>query len=815
MKLAENTNNVVRGGINTDLDEVQEIEMNAKMFEILAGGMYSDQISAVMRELGCNAADSHVWAGKSDVPFVVHLPNSMEPWLSIKDEGVGMNDVEIRTVWKKWGKSNKTESSDQTGAWGLGSKSPYGYGDSYTVIATKDGARRTYNCYIDEERLPRITKVAEATECVYADDFIGPKEQSFVTGVEVIVPIKSDDLYNFQQRAKNVFGVFGHTYSNYNTRPIIVGCADFKYHEADDYLIEGDDYAVSRETGCGSITKILMGNVAYPINVVNMDSNVKEKLTKVEEALLSHGVTIYVPLEDAEGFPPVTPAGGREALQMNARTIATIKKRLAAVAERIADDVQADIAACSSVWQARLVYQSKIKDTVLGRIQKLSEADPIEFNGIPVAGNVSIFRYWEEQDTNLTGLLLLFEEKDGVKVPLMKSCKEKLVNMTAHQCSSKRRSFQGRLQDYKVSTSQHQSIQPDTEVELFVNDGPTHHMKRMEHYMLEKQKCGEVAYLVSEIEGENNLDQWLEDTGLCEIARKVSELPLPVKTHQKRVAKTAKAVICTGTFDYKNERTSWDDHEIDLDEGGVYVEVRRYKWSAGDLIPSTDDFPNQSPARLENYYKLAKRQAGYDGDMGDFFELIGLRKQLADKVKNDPNWIRLDDYLVMKTKQQYIHADKAHEADLWASLKIENKGSFASAFSEAELVNGVFKTLVDELQGLQIITDSDDVRRYQELRNVLSDFMQRSGSPFPELCDNDARRKELERQRKELDTLYPMFHLVSNNYGWNGSVAKHVASYVGMVDCQRAIMAAMPQLQADGDDDKGEDQGSTLRIATA
>ena len=66
------------------------IKASAHAFKILAGNLYSDRIGAVVRELVCNAYDSHVEAGHQE-PISIHTPNVFEPWFSVLDNGVGIS----------------------------------------------------------------------------------------------------------------------------------------------------------------------------------------------------------------------------------------------------------------------------------------------------------------------------------------------------------------------------------------------------------------------------------------------------------------------------------------------------------------------------------------------------------------------------------------------------------------------------------------------------------------------------------------------------------------------------------------------------
>ena len=51
------------------------MKLNSKMYSILTDRLYKNKPGAVIRELSCNAYDSHVMAGKEDVPFEIHMPS--------------------------------------------------------------------------------------------------------------------------------------------------------------------------------------------------------------------------------------------------------------------------------------------------------------------------------------------------------------------------------------------------------------------------------------------------------------------------------------------------------------------------------------------------------------------------------------------------------------------------------------------------------------------------------------------------------------------------------------------------------------------
>ena len=54
----------------------------AFILDMFADKVYSNKERAVIRELACNAHDSHVMVN-ADAPFDVHLPTQLEPWFSL------------------------------------------------------------------------------------------------------------------------------------------------------------------------------------------------------------------------------------------------------------------------------------------------------------------------------------------------------------------------------------------------------------------------------------------------------------------------------------------------------------------------------------------------------------------------------------------------------------------------------------------------------------------------------------------------------------------------------------------------------------
>lgn len=246
MKLDTPSIPVKTGGV-TDQGEFS-IKNSAAAFSILSSGLYSNKYEAILRELGCNAYDSHVEAGFPEKPFTVHLPTRLNPIFSVRDYGVGLDHESVMGLYTTYFASTKNDSNDFVGCMGLGSKSPFSYTKNFTITAIKDGVKGQYSAYIGEQGVPNIVQLAT-------------EETDEGNGVEVAFAVEDrNDMRQFQHEAKNVYKWF-------QTRPEFTGSAidipELKYAEMD--IIPGTHMAEHRNWGNKSYA--IMGNVAYPINV--------------------------------------------------------------------------------------------------------------------------------------------------------------------------------------------------------------------------------------------------------------------------------------------------------------------------------------------------------------------------------------------------------------------------------------------------------------------------------------------------------------------------------------------------------------------
>ncbi len=271
------------------------IKASAKAFRILSDGLYSKKITAIIRELSCNAYDSHIQAGKKDVPIHIHLPNNIEPWFSVRDNGIGLSHEQVLKLYTTYFESTKTGSNDVIGQLGLGSKSPFCYTNSFTVLSNYDGIRRIYSAFIGENGFPQIAQLHE-------------EPTDACNGIEVKVPVESKDFSEFVSEAKEVLEYFSPV-PTINRQNLLVYSKKITYQEPG-FRVFGED----RYTHGGFA---VMGTVAYPLNKHVLGLSYEDN-----NLLNSFNIEIDVAIGDVE----IT--ASRESLSYDERTIENLKKKL-------------------------------------------------------------------------------------------------------------------------------------------------------------------------------------------------------------------------------------------------------------------------------------------------------------------------------------------------------------------------------------------------------------------------------------------------------------------------------------------------------
>jgi len=107
-------------GFTSDPEELRRVMW------IVIDKMYDNPTKSLFREYISNSIDSHIRAGQTR-PVEITLPTDLEPYLTLRDWGTGMSRNFLTEVYTKLGKSDKVESVNEAGQFGMGAKVVYGH----------------------------------------------------------------------------------------------------------------------------------------------------------------------------------------------------------------------------------------------------------------------------------------------------------------------------------------------------------------------------------------------------------------------------------------------------------------------------------------------------------------------------------------------------------------------------------------------------------------------------------------------------------------------------------------------------------------
>jgi hypothetical protein len=326
------------------------IKASGKAFKLLSSGLYKDKIKAIIREISCNAYDSHKAAGNPN-PFDVHLPNQFDPTFTVRDYGTGLSDEDMLNLFTTYFESTKTNTNDQIGAFGLGSKSPFSYTTQFTAtsffpINETTRMKSVYQVFLNSYDEPSISLLHQ-------------EETDEPSGLEISLSIEPRDFNTFQRSAVEVYRYFD---LKPNVTPTLT------YPESQVFL-EGEKYRVLKYGNAVAI----MGVVAYPIDT----------------SIISHKAARWaVELKFDIGDVDIT--AGREELSYDPQTIAAVNKALDGVVNDYYAQASTEIKKCKTMKEAYEFYG------------KYSEymSDPLLFRGHKISTDV--VKYWNDTTDNVS-----------------------------------------------------------------------------------------------------------------------------------------------------------------------------------------------------------------------------------------------------------------------------------------------------------------------------------------------------------------------------------------------------------------------------
>jgi hypothetical protein len=510
--------------------------------------------------------------------------------------------------------STKTNSNDFIGALGLGSKSPFSYTKAFEVVSRFDGTRRIYSVFINEEGVPTIARLGEFPT-------------TDPNGLEVKITIQKSDFQLFASKVATTLRWFP-------TKPRLVGYPRFEYAATPKENLAGDGWMMFDSDFAGDYSKMtaVQGNVAYKVDISKLD------LDEVDQRLLQNcHVVGFFNIGDLEV------AASREEIRYDARSVKNLIDRVRKVRDGIRHVVEKQVneLADKTFWQQTIALNN-LATNMFSNIglflSFINESHhPIINRYRRNHGMLSVghFRGWD---------VTSYSPTRGYDV-------DKAI-MRRNQVTG--------------------SIQPETNIVVFINDLKIGGVSKVQHYLREQARVGKhlTAYLVRKIDDVQDVEfdpkdstkivvrtPWTEEQyedefetlheGLGEVDL-ISTTTLEAAPRKKADAKGLAVFKFNGVRSRSSsQRVQWTRvTDLDVNKGGLYFFIQH----GAHITLITKDgvekkvswYPSDVEANLKEAVRLINASLGTNYNMAN---LYGIGAQVAKKIKKLHNWFNIFDIL--------------------------------------------------------------------------------------------------------------------------------------------------------------------------
>lgn len=704
------------GGVN---ENKFTIEANGKAFRVLSDSLYPDKPKAILRELSCNAYDAHVAAGCPEKPFTVHLPTALEPWLTIRDYGIGLTPEEMCGYWKTvvnedgkeervfvggiyntFFKSTKTTSNDYIGALGLGSKSPFSYVDSFTVISRKDGVQYSFTAYINENDEPEIVE-------------LGREATNEGNGLEVTMPVKKNDYHIFAEKAKLVLQWF-------DPQPVVTGAHNWRVATLNPKVV-GSNWVLNTDSPYGSYGAVaVQGKVAYPIDAYALDLDNNTDVDNLYWNLLRSHLVIRFPIGELD----VT--ASRETLSYKGPTIQNIKNALKIVADELPLKFKDVVDACQTEWEARTKFSEII-------------------NQVPVLGQVITKErpfMWKNKQ---------FQPYDHMKL-LMSSYPSIEITMSSSYRANRRKVF-GLENKVDVYT-----IAPSASSAVFIDDLKRGGASRVRQFIKRSNEYS-TGYTIKGTDAE--VKKVIDALGSPKTILTSTLDPLPSRSSGSTSSGGKRSIYQEFDRPYCDS-SDIDPQDMDIDAGGVYLPILRNYPCDGDL----------KDKNFAEVFNAAFKAGVYEeGDV-----VIGVLRSKTKSFDESDKWVNFYEDVKSRLKDKLSTVDMAgvlarrNAYSHWRNSSESYHSSWA-AIALTELPEGhpirVFRERIEEAQKAQ----TDEHSELYALAKLL-DF---------KFDTQNAVELNFKADWHKLVERYPMFRFL-DSYSYPEAERKTILEYIKSVD---------------------------------
>ena len=318
------------------------------ILHLLRNKIYSDIKKAICQEYACNARDAHREAGKGTQPIEITLPTYLDSNYRVRDFGNSISPENMVKVFIQYGASTKRTDNVQTGGFGIGCKTAFGYSDSFIINTYIKGVHRSYSAVIDDTRCGKLALLSE-TATTQKD------------GTEIVVPVQPSDVSEFVNQTRLAC-------RHWTVKPIIRGgTIDFEDFSKR-MILEGTDWFLAKSNSGNRETRLVVDGIEYPF-----DSNCLS-----ERVLNNFGYGTVLFLKFPVGV--ISISANREAVETDEPTKMAVIKALRHVKLEIKDRFAETIKDAKSFIEANIALQNMTHSL------NMPMPDDVTWNGYKLEG---------------------------------------------------------------------------------------------------------------------------------------------------------------------------------------------------------------------------------------------------------------------------------------------------------------------------------------------------------------------------------------------------------------------------------------------
>lgn len=352
--------------VNTDVFEPTEhligqqnqtlsfgVSSDPALMAMLSTGLYTYPHRTMIQELLFNAWDAHKMNGATETPIDVYINSTSG--LIVRDYGPGIEpgegDTNIHGTYCIYGYSSKRKDKNMTGGFGLGTKAPFAYTESFSVTSFWGGTKNMYlirRVAEDQDGRPGFTPLM--------------KVPSTENGLMVVIPLKKGDEERTRTVVRDISYLSGLKINiHYEEEPVeeirAYSVAAGEFFIAEDIAISEAGVSIPNRTKVFAI----YGGVRYAIP---RDNSYDTELNFIHN-VLKDDQKIFI------GFPPnsLTPTPNRENLNLNEKTKEAIKQIFEIFYERFQEVVEPLAKIYIQIVMTRI--QDQTKDPLYGLYRAL------------------------------------------------------------------------------------------------------------------------------------------------------------------------------------------------------------------------------------------------------------------------------------------------------------------------------------------------------------------------------------------------------------------------------------------------------------